>query len=506
MGNKTYIKKSNLNNITNSISNQTLKFASENSKNFLLNIKGKNGRIGNGFLCKIPFPDEKNTLPVLITNNKVLKEKDIMQGSKIELFLKNGKLKFEITINIFRKTYTSKKYDITIIEIKENDGLDINLFLEIDYDIYKGNLNEIFKQNSANLVYYPYGQNIEYSPGVIKKIGNDNYYILNSNKKIAFGCPTLNISNLKVIGIERGNKKGLNLNIGTFVKIPIEEFNNEITIIYKEIYSEKIIFGWYFVEKNKDICKININGKDFKLNSEYIIKYNIKLENNLYKIKLKGINEISDISYMFSGCSSLLYLPDIFMLNSKNITKMNYMFNGCSSILSLPDISKWNTENVVDMNSMFYGCNSLETLPDISNWKTSKVTNMSNMFNGCKSLLFLPDISKWNTENVTNMSYMFYGCQSLSFLPDISKWNTKNVTDISNMFLRCHSLSYLPDISRWDTSNIQNMTYIFYGCISLSSLPDISKWNFQSIKTASNIRQIYYGCITMLNIFDYKNI
>ena len=33
------------------------------------------------------------------------------------------------------------------------------------------------------------------------------------------------------------------------------------------------------------------------------------------------------------------------------------MFYGCSSLNNLPDISKWDTKNVTDMSYMFSGCN-----------------------------------------------------------------------------------------------------------------------------------------------------
>ena len=75
-----------------------------------------------------------------------------------------------------------------------------------------------------------------------------------------------------------------------------------------------------------------------------------------------------------------------FLLSFIRITNMNSMFSGCKSLISLPDISKWNTYNVNNMSWMFSYCNSLKSLPDISKWNTSKVINMKNMFVGCNSL------------------------------------------------------------------------------------------------------------------------
>ena len=59
------------------------------------------------------------------------------------------------------------------------------------------------------------------------------------------------------------------------------------------------------------------------------------------------------------------------------------------------------------MCKMFSGCSSLISLPDISNWNTSSVNNMSYIFNGCSSIISLPDLSKWNTSNVEDISYIF---------------------------------------------------------------------------------------------------
>ena len=57
--------------------------------------------------------------------------------------------------------------------------------------------------------------------------------------------------------------------------------------------------------------------------------------------------------------------------NINNVTDMTNIFYGCSSLLSLPDISKWITNNVTNMSGMFYGCSKISSIPDISNWITN---------------------------------------------------------------------------------------------------------------------------------------
>ena len=141
-----------------------------------------------------------------------------------------------------------------------------------------------------------------------------------------------------------------------------------LNIEYKINKNQNIIriFGSKFVKNNKDKCKIIIEGKEYELTDEFNINNCNKINKSL-QLKLKGI---------------------------KNITNMSYMFKGSESLVSLPNISNMDTLNITNMSYLFFGCTSLKILPDISNWNTSNVTNMSYMFCGCSSLFYLPDISK----------------------------------------------------------------------------------------------------------------
>ena len=155
--------------------------------------------------------------------------------------------------------------------------------------------------------------------------------------------------------------------------------NNKIIIKYKIKYKERIrLFGYKFIKENKNKCKLEANGIIEEL-KEYYENEQI-LNNEEVEIKLIGINDITNISYMFYGCSTLIGFKDILKLNIKNIINMNSIFYGCSSLGKLPDISMWNTNSVKDMNNLFYGCSSLKSLPDISKWKTNNVKDMNSSF------------------------------------------------------------------------------------------------------------------------------
>ena len=135
--------------------------------------------------------------------------------------------------------------------------------------------------------------------------------------------------------------------------ILFKEKNDYITINYNiNIYDTKIkIFGKDFARNNKNICHIIYEEEYYEL-SEYLELNNIG-NNKILEIKLIGINNVINASYMFCGCESLISLPDISKWNTNNVTDMNKMFYECESLISLPDISNWNTNNVIDMKSLF---------------------------------------------------------------------------------------------------------------------------------------------------------
>ena len=199
----------------------------------------------------------------------------------------------------------------------------------------------------------------------------------------------------------------------------VEEKNN-IVIIYKKNNEDKIkIFDNKFVKKNKEKCKIRING----IENELIDYYQLKENESIIKVEFIINNNIFDLSYMFYECSSLSSVEEISNIETTTFTNMSYMFYGCSSLSSLKGISSLETENVTNMSYMFYGCSSLSSLDEISKWDTENVKDMSYMFYGCSSLSSLGGISNWETEEVINMNYMFYGCSLLSSLESLKNWN-----------------------------------------------------------------------------------
>ena len=237
-------------------------------------------------------------------------------------------------------------------------------------------------------------------------------------------------------------------------------------------------------------------------------------------------SNVTNMGYMFSGCSSLTSL-DLSNFDTSNVTNMSTMLLSCSGLTSLVlsyfdtsnvtnmsamlmscsgltslDLSNFDMSNVIYMSDMFRVCSSLTSL-DLSNFDTSKVIDMSNMFRGCLSLASI-DLSGFDTANVAHMSAMFAYCSGLTSL-DLSNFDTSNVTHMIGMFGQCSGLTGL-DLSNFDTSNVTHMNNLFGGCSSLASI-DLSSFDTSNVTTMS---QMFSDCSSLMSLdlsnFDTSNV
>ena len=287
-----------------------------------------------------------------------------------------------------------------LIDRLNNVMNNIKKYIKISEDIYNN-----YNMNNIN---YNILQNFNYNYQFI----TGDFYIYKDCRKIT----------------KDYNYKGF---IPFILKIYNEMNKNEIDLIYNINNNQKNIkiFGENFVKVNKNLCKIIYNNKEYDLSEEFNCE---NIESNELRIKLKGINNVTSLSYIFSGCSTLSSLSNLSNLDTKYMLEMCTIFKDCQFV-ELPDISNLDTSNVIFMDGMFSGCSNLKKLPDISKWNTKNVLGMSIMFEGCKSLLSLPDISKWDISKaktyelapgLNGISGMFDGCNESLNIPE--KFNSIN--------------------------------------------------------------------------------
>ena len=184
-------------------------------------------RKGTGFFVKIPY--KSNLLPVLITSNQVINKDDILKMKTISIYLNNDKKIKTLKLDRNRKIYTNEKFDITIIEIKENEDNLNNKFLELDNEIINylklnrkerlyhlnhsnnlKNLNHAYSNESIYILNYPKNKDIAVSYGKINYLNNTNIFYQCNIKEDFSGSPILLTNNQKLLGIHNNNSKKYN--------------------------------------------------------------------------------------------------------------------------------------------------------------------------------------------------------------------------------------------------------------------------------------------------------
>jgi len=117
------------------------------------------------------------------------------------------------------------------------------------------------------------------------------------------------------------------------------------------------------------------------------------------------------------------------------------MFSGCSSLSYLPDISKWNINNIKKIKCLFEGCLSLSSFPDISKWDIyiTKLTELNNIG-------FINSSSN-DDDTILNINNSNYKLNS-SYIPHSDSNDLKEISDnnkslSSNNFLSSNSIKYL---------------------------------------------------------------
>ena len=177
-------------------------------KTSLCRIEKENKTKGIGFFCKIPFPSVSHFLPVLITDNSVLKKEDILPEKTIKILL-NNKKEIVLSIDNSRKVYA--KNNIIIIEIKPNDRLNIKYFFDfINFNDCEEILSTYRSQSVISLLYSS-EEKINCELGMLNysKINNYKFVYITVPLVSILGSPIITLNTHKIIGIISDNGKFL---------------------------------------------------------------------------------------------------------------------------------------------------------------------------------------------------------------------------------------------------------------------------------------------------------
>lgn len=195
-------------------------------------------------------------------------------------------------------------------------------------------------------------------------------------------------------------------------------------------------------------------------------------EGNL--IKTINVDVVPKIDVAENGIklaySTFTEVPDFY--DFEGVTNMSYMFSNCNSLLRIPLIP---TSKVTDMSYMFDYCYNLQTIPALD---TSKLESLYYTFRHCDNLTTIPQI---DTSKVSNLQYTFNYCKKLQSLPAFDASSFNQFT-ISGTFRNGGGDSLT------DFGGFQNLKFSITDQYCLAACPNLS----------------YQSCINVLNgLYDF---
>ena len=309
---------------------------------------------GTGFFCKIPY--ENNTMNVLMTNYHILDKEYYNKNDALNLFINDEKDVKIINLKINRTTYFSEIYDLALIELKESDGIPINIYLDLDDNLFKKEINAFYDKKSIYVLQYPLGNDAAVSYGLSKEINNYEIKHTCSTEHGSSGSPILNLSNNKVIGIHKQGAKNfkcnINYNIGTCLQFPLNDFfeknkkENDPNKIFDDVLNKYLQKSEEFYERSKNymndmiyhiehgqVMNITFNvfvpnsyGNRYKLHLDFssnlVLKFGTTIDDMLkIYFKLKGRGDLIN----YNG-NEIYFLWNMFKLGFGDQTPIEIFF------------------------------------------------------------------------------------------------------------------------------------------------------------------------------------
>ena len=481
-------------------------------KNCICKIKIENIK-ATGFFCKIPNINKN----FLMTNYHVIDEIYINKNKEIPLLLNDNKTIFIIDLNKKREKYFNKEYDITLIEIKEDEK--IRKYLELDDNLFNDNEKIYYRKKSIYILHYIFGKKICVSYGILQSIYNYDITHSCSTDKGSSGSPIINLENNKVIGIHTEGFANFNFNKGTILKYPLNDFikkynENKNNSSIDEININKNDTNKNDINKN-DINKNDINNNDINKNIQ-ILNIDSKNDDNnsLMSNSLIFINEF-DLSFKKG-------FKDFGLHENSRLNSIIQMLTSIKEIYDFFSLYEYSEDYKIKKFKHIYALTSFffRALEDV--YKKGPIN---------PSLREMNIVIKFLNENITNAStydYILFILNQLheeltSYEDNIPKSenliffgdSSNNINDSKNQFFTYYNTKYsktiISDLFNWIQRENKTCNYCSTILYSFKALPlilfdldSIFSYLYKSMQKNDNIRIDLETCFKIYFSFDNK--
>lgn len=226
--------------------------------------------------------------------------------------------------------------------------------------------------------------------------------------------------------------------------------------------------------------------------------------------KLETVNNIDihpsgllDGTQMFSGCSSLTFLP---YFNYSRIRSASAMFDNC---ILLENFGNLQITSLTNTSNMFSNCRAMTSIPQLD---YSSVTAANSMFSNCIGLTGEVTIS---LGAITYATELFAYCTNITRATVTCRY-TNNVF-FDNLFTDCSNLEHAEVYALNSTNLVLSLYGAFLNCKKLTSVvlpPNPASCNYQStfencellgaipngLGNIGDFRKTFYNCKSLTSI------
>jgi hypothetical protein len=256
---ETEIKEKELLNLPKPVRVEVLENLIPKIKTNICKIKCSGGGFGTGFFCNIPYKWQL-TLKVLITNNHILKEKDLLGNKIIKFSINNEKKQDKISqLELENRKLKEQLYKNRTTTFSNNSLSKNNLFMNKFNDFNILNKNPNISNNSSAVNKENKSHNLEFDENVINKLLSQ----LNEKEQ------TIGLLQNEIKQLKKSNNP-----FGDFSIIGSGEKFNENFI------DEDINFIEQINKSQKDINKLKIDNNTLNQSAGKLPNENIQKNNN----------------------------------------------------------------------------------------------------------------------------------------------------------------------------------------------------------------------------------
>jgi len=451
----------------------------------------------------------------LISVYHVINENRINKTIEIEIF-NNEKFNLELK-SPFIKFFKQK--DISIVEIKDSDGIK-----DIEYLNYDKNYIDGYSQYKGMEVLslgYPFGKDLTNGSGEIININGYEFEHNISTEQGSSGSPIILFNVLKVIGIHKYGDLEKRVNVGIFIGEIFDEIKNDL----KKVNNEKKNIGVKEddernierIDKNNILDLSHQNLGNEGIQKITLINYNIAElnlnSNNISDIKVLEkvkFNKLEKLNLESNKISNINILENV---DFKKLKELNLNSNNISDIKVLEKV-KFNKLEKLDLgfNKISNNINILENV----DFKELKELNL--FYNNISDIKVLEKV-KFNKLEILNLGINIISnnikiLENVNFKElkelNISKNNISDIKVLENvkfnklekLYLESNKISNINILENFDFKELKDL---YLSDNNISDIKVLEKVKFNKLEKL-NLGWNKISDINILENVDFKEL